>query len=105
MTEAEWFVATDPTPMLEFLERKASDRKLRLLPAELWLVVDLKSLVWKRLLWQNILLMDKPTRGIWQSLKRCLIKESPFYKGTYKSKALVQSLPSSLRTGIAFPSL
>jgi hypothetical protein len=30
MTEAEWLTATDPTPMLEFLKGKASDRKLRL---------------------------------------------------------------------------
>lgn len=30
MTEAEWLAATDPTPMLEFLRDKASDRKLRL---------------------------------------------------------------------------
>ena len=30
MTEAEWLTCTDPTPMLEFLRSKASDRKLRL---------------------------------------------------------------------------
>lgn len=30
MTEAEWLVCTDTTPMLEFLRGKASDRKLRL---------------------------------------------------------------------------
>lgn len=30
MTEAEWMTATDPTPMLEFLRDKATDRKLRL---------------------------------------------------------------------------
>jgi len=30
MTEAEWNACTDPTPMLEFLRGKVSDRKLRL---------------------------------------------------------------------------
>src|SRR4051812_38441466 len=30
MNEAEWLACADPTPMLEFLRGKASDRKLRL---------------------------------------------------------------------------
>src|SRR3954463_729628 len=30
MIEAEWLGGNDPTPMLEFLRGKASDRKLRL---------------------------------------------------------------------------
>jgi hypothetical protein len=30
MNEAEWLACTDPRPMLEFLRRKASDRKVRL---------------------------------------------------------------------------
>jgi hypothetical protein len=33
MTESEWLNATDPTPMLEFLRDKVSDRKLRLFAA------------------------------------------------------------------------
>jgi hypothetical protein len=31
MTEADWLTATDPTPMLEYVRGKASERKLRLL--------------------------------------------------------------------------
>ena len=30
VTEAEWLACTDPTPMLEFLRDKASNRKARL---------------------------------------------------------------------------
>src|SRR5438270_415736 len=30
MTEQEWLECADPTPMLDFLHSKASDRKLRL---------------------------------------------------------------------------
>jgi hypothetical protein len=30
MTEAEWMVCSYPTPMLAYLRRKISDRKLRL---------------------------------------------------------------------------
>src|SRR5262249_39221590 len=33
MNREEWGVSTDPRPMLEFLRRKASDRKLRLFAA------------------------------------------------------------------------
>lgn len=33
MTAAEWMAGTDPWPMLEFLERRASDRKLQLFAA------------------------------------------------------------------------
>src|SRR5437773_6447308 len=30
MNEAEWLLCTDPTPMLRFLKKQASERKLRL---------------------------------------------------------------------------
>jgi hypothetical protein len=36
MTEAEWLACTDPTPMLEFLQGKASARKLLLLTVACW---------------------------------------------------------------------
>jgi hypothetical protein len=44
MTEAEWLAATDPTLMLKFLRRRASDRKLRLFGVaccrRVWHVLD-----------------------------------------------------------------
>ena len=42
MTEQEWLAATDPTPMLEFLRGKASERKLRLF------MVACARLLWER---------------------------------------------------------
>jgi hypothetical protein len=42
MTEAEWLAATEPSPMLKFLEGKASNRKLRLF------VVALARIFWEQ---------------------------------------------------------
>jgi hypothetical protein len=44
MTEAEWLASADPTPMLEYLRDKASDRKLRLFACACC------RLVWQRLM-------------------------------------------------------
>jgi hypothetical protein len=39
MTEEEWLDSTDPTPMLEFLRGKASERKLRLFNCACWRLI------------------------------------------------------------------
>ena len=43
MTEQDWMIGTDPTPMLEFVRGKANDRKLRLF------AVSCCRLVWHRM--------------------------------------------------------
>jgi hypothetical protein len=39
VTEAEWMACTDPTPMLEFLQGKASERKVRLFACDCYRAV------------------------------------------------------------------
>jgi hypothetical protein len=46
MTEQEWVACTDPTPMLEFVQEKASERKLRLF------TVACARLVWEKITWE-----------------------------------------------------
>ena len=43
MTEQDWLTCTDPTPMLSFVQGKASERKMRLF------LVACARLVWDRL--------------------------------------------------------
>lgn len=49
MTEQDWLACTDPTPMLDFLQDKASERKLRLF-----------ACAWCRCVWVS--LTEKPFR-------------------------------------------
>jgi hypothetical protein len=65
MTESEWFACTEPTPMLEFLEDKVSNRKLRLLACAVVRHVP----------------FSRDGMTIWELLPRCEWFRSPEFPG------------------------
>ena len=65
MTESEWFACTEPAPMLEFLEDKVSNRKVRLLACAVVRHVP----------------FSRDGMTIWELLPRCAWLRSPEFPG------------------------
>jgi|SRR5579871_401997 len=86
MTEQEWLQANDPRPMLELLQGKASDRKLRLIAVACW-----------RRLWHP-LTYKKHRDGV-EILR--LVNEDPLrYVETYKQRREAIEIAEQVADGL-----
>jgi hypothetical protein len=80
MTEADWLACSDPTPMLDFLRGKASDRKLRLLACAncrlLWRwITDERSQ-------QTVVLAERLSEGLASEAERLAAFSASFHAAT-----------------------
>jgi hypothetical protein len=99
MTEIEWLGCTDPTPMLEFLRGKATDRKLRLFGVaccrRIWhLLEDQRSR-------EAVEVVERWTDGLVQATRPCLsLGRSPGWIGRVRVPARCGSRLGRGRSGL-----
>jgi hypothetical protein len=82
MTEAEWLACTDPAPMLDYLRRKASDRKLRLF------AVACCRRIW-HLLVAEVEIWHKDEAAFWQRCQDAVLLAERFADGEATTDELV----------------
>ena len=88
MTESEWFACTEPAPMLEFLEDKVSNRKMRLLACAVVRHVPL----------------SRDGMIIWELLPRCEWFRSPEFPGV-DCDSVIETAESSRGVSAALPEM